>query len=43
MIRHYAANDSSFIGEEYLIKDVAGAIFWKLLKSFSDHERTEFS
>lgn len=43
VIRHYAANDSVFIGEEYLIKGVAGAIFWKLLSDFSEQGRTEFS
>jgi len=43
VIRHYAANDSVFIGEEYLIKGVAGAIIWKLLRDFSEQDRTEFS
>lgn len=42
-IRHYAANDSIFLGEEYLIKGVAGAIFWKLLKNYIEHGRNEFS
>lgn len=42
-IRYFHANDSVFINDGYLIKGVAGAIFWKLV---SDHERqgrTEFS
>jgi len=43
VIRHFAANDSVFIGEEYLIKGVAGAIFWKLLSEFCEQGRTEFS
>jgi len=43
LVRHYAANDSVFIGEEYLIKGVAGAIFWKLLNDFTQHGRTEFT
>jgi adenylate cyclase len=43
VIRHYAANDSVFIDEEYLIKGVAGAIVWKLLSDFNQQGRTEFS
>ena len=36
-------NDSVFIGEDYLIKGVAGAIFWKLLRDFAGEGRTDFS
>jgi len=43
VIRHYAANDSIFIDEEYLIKGVAGAIFWKLVNDYHTQNRTEFS
>jgi len=43
VIRHYAANNSIFIGEDYLIKGVAGAIFWKLLSDYTNEGRTEFS
>jgi adenylate cyclase len=43
VVRHYAANDSVFIGDDYLIKGVAGAIFWKLLRDFVDHKRTEYT
>ncbi len=42
-IRHFAANDSVFIGDDYLIKGVAGAIFWKLVQDFSLRGRTEFT
>lgn len=42
-IRHFAANDSIFIGDNYLIKGVAGAIFWKLVRDFTQRERTEFT
>ena len=42
-IRHYVVNDSVFIGEDYLIKGVAGAIFWKLLRDFAGEGRTDFS
>ncbi|HSW33850.1 MAG TPA: GAF domain-containing protein, partial [Steroidobacteraceae bacterium] len=40
-IRRYAENDSIFAGEDYLIKGVAGAILWKLLRNFVDEQRTE--
>lgn len=43
VIRHYAANDSIFIDEAYLIKGVAGAICWKLLQEYTGRQRTEFS
>ena len=43
LIRHYAANDSVFIGEDYLIKGVAGAIFWKLMRDYVNARRTEFT
>jgi adenylate cyclase len=42
-IRHYAADDTIFIGDDYLIKGVAGAILWKLLNEFQQHGRSEFT
>jgi adenylate cyclase len=42
-VRHYARDDSVFIDDEYLIKGVAGAIFWKLVREFVHHGRSEFS
>ena len=36
-MRHYRSNHSVFVNDTYLIKGVAGAILWKLLR---DHERT---
>jgi hypothetical protein len=42
-IRRFAENDSIFVGEDYLIKGVAGAILWKLVRSFVDEGRTEHS
>jgi putative methionine-R-sulfoxide reductase with GAF domain len=42
-LRHFAANDSVFLDDAYLIKGVAGAILWKLLKDFVRHGRTDFS
>lgn len=43
LVRHYAANDSIFLGDAYLIKGVAGAILWKLLRDHRQQGRTEFS
>lgn len=42
-VRRFASNDSIFIDDDYLIKGVAGAILWKLLKDHVQHGRTEFS
>jgi adenylate cyclase len=42
-IRHYAADQSIFIDQDYLIKGVAGAIFWKLVRSYLTEQRTEFT
>ncbi len=42
-VRHYAADDSVFLNDDYLIKGVAGAIFWKLLRDFTASGRTEFT
>jgi adenylate cyclase len=42
-IRHYAADDTIFVGDDYLIKGVAGAILWKLLNEFQKHGRSEFT
>jgi hypothetical protein len=41
-IRRFAANNSIFIGDNYLIKGVAGAILWKLLKE-QQRGRIDFS
>ena len=42
-VRHYAVNDSIFIGGDYLIKGVPGAILWKLLRVWSESGRVDFS
>ncbi len=41
-VRHYRSNDSVFINNAYLIKGVAGAILWKLLRH-SREGRREFT
>jgi hypothetical protein len=43
LIRHYAENDSVFLNEDYLIKGVAGAIFWALVSDYADKRRTGFT
>jgi adenylate cyclase len=42
-VRHFAENDSVFLGEDYLIKGVAGAIFWALAQDHVSAGRTLFS
>jgi adenylate cyclase len=42
-VRHYRADDSIFLGHDYLIKGVAGAIFWKIVREHVREGRTEFS
>lgn len=42
-VRRFVANDSIFINDTYLIKGVAGAIFWKLANDFVKLGRTDFS
>jgi adenylate cyclase len=43
VVRHFAADDSIFIGDDYLIKGVAGAILRKLLADHAREGRTEFT
>ncbi|MBS1201428.1 MAG: ptsP [Proteobacteria bacterium] len=43
VIRRYAANDSVFLDDDYLIKGVAGAIFWKLVGDHVREGRSEFT
>ncbi|HZW22044.1 GAF domain-containing protein [Noviherbaspirillum sp.] len=43
VIRHFAENDSVFLGDDYLIKGVAGSVLWTLLRDYVDKGRTEFS
>ena len=42
-IRHYPADNSVFIGDDYLIKGVAGAIFRKLVRDYLEQGRTDFT
>lgn len=43
LVRHFAENDSIFLGDDYLIKGVAGAILWALLNDFVSRKRTSFT
>ena len=43
VITHYAENDSVFLDKDYLIKGVAGAIFWALVRDYVNEQRTAFS
>jgi hypothetical protein len=42
-IRHYCADHTVFIGHDYLIKGVAGAILWKLAREHEASGRVEFT
>lgn len=42
-VRRYPDNDSIFVGEDYLIKGVAGAILWRLLRGYVEEHRTDYS
>lgn len=42
-IRHFRADHSVFVGSDYLIKGVAGAIVWKLLRAHAEAGRAEFT
>ncbi|MCM5681531.1 GAF domain-containing protein [Schlegelella sp. S2-27] len=42
-VRYYSADSSVFLGNDYLIKGVAGAILWKLLRDHVELGRTEFT
>lgn len=42
-VRHYQADGSIFLDDDYLIKGVAGAILWKLLREHARDGRTEFT
>jgi GAF domain-containing protein len=42
-IRHYQADDSIFLDDAYLIKGIAGRIFWKLVQSYVQRGRVDFT
>lgn len=42
-VRHYREDNSIFLGQDYLIKGVAGSILWTLVRDFTETNRTEFT
>ena len=42
-LRHYEADDSVFLDDDYLIKGVAGAVLWKLARDHVEQGRSEFT
>ncbi len=42
-VRYFEADGSVFLDDDYLIKGVAGAVLWKLLRDHAQDGRTEFS
>jgi adenylate cyclase len=42
-VRYYDNDASVFLGDDYLIKGVAGAVLWKLLREHAQHGRTDFT
>jgi len=42
-VRHYPADDSVFLDDDYLIKGVAGAVFWALVSDHVNRGRSAFS
>jgi hypothetical protein len=43
IVKHYGVDDSIFIDGAYLIKGVAGRIFWKLVQSHARSGRVDFT
>lgn len=43
VVRRYAENDSVFLGGDYLIKGVAGSIFWTLVRDYVEKGQNHFS
>jgi hypothetical protein len=42
-VRRYRQNDQVFVGSDYLIQGVPGAILWKLLTTWRDSGRSDFT
>jgi len=42
-IKHYSADHSIFLNDDYLIKGVAGAIFWRLVQAYQTEGRDTFT
>ncbi|MDQ8023348.1 MAG: GAF domain-containing protein [Moraxellaceae bacterium] len=42
-VRRFSQDNSIFLNDDYLIKGVAGAIFWKLVRDYTREQRSEFT
>jgi len=42
-VRYFSSNASIFLGDDYLIKGVAGSILWKLLREYTQSGRNQFT
>lgn len=42
-LRYFPRDGSVFVDDEYLIKGVAGAIFWKLARALVEQQRADFT
>ena len=42
-VKYYKADDSIFVDDAYLIKGIAGRIFWKLVQSYAQTGRVDFT
>jgi adenylate cyclase len=42
-VKYYPLDDSVFVGNEYVIKGVAGRVLWRLLKTHEEERRVEFT
>jgi adenylate cyclase len=42
-ITHYHADDSVFVGDQYIAKGVPGRILWKMVREYASEGRTNFS
>ena len=43
LVRHFAADGSTFVDHGYIIRGVAGRLLWKLAREYVDAGRTEFT
>ena len=43
VVRHFASDCSVFLDDDYLIKGVAGAIFWTLVSDFVSRQRSAYT
>jgi hypothetical protein len=42
-VKYYASDDSIFVNNEYVIKGIAGKVLWRLLCSYAEERRVDFT